>query len=242
MVRPLLKGFWKIWPIEFDLERLRFPDEHDLDQIEHIGLALSKAHGSHSGLFFKDSFGITKLIQFSGGASTVEIPVDDDKFVWSIPKLEPEQLLQIAMLCEELERAPSRIPYRWRFSEEARLVPGVFFAAVDGCEGLTCATFIALLCLQCGVRLLKLDGWWPDREDRRYQTDFIKSTIAPTHPHLASVFRRELGAYRFRPEDICSAGLFEHHPAGFFEIRHVGLIVSAMTVSYYQRAGIHSRT
>lgn len=237
MVQPLLRGFWRIWPVDFDIGRLHFPDRNDLGKIEHVGLALSRQHDSHSGLFFKDSLGTTKLIQFSGGYSRVEVPIDDNEFVWSVPDLEPEQLLQIAVLCEELESAPARIQYRWGFSEEAKLVPGVFFAAVDGCEGLTCATFIALLCLQCGVRLLRFDGWWPDKEDRQYQIEFI-ARIAPDRPDLVPVFRQDLGAYRFRPEDVCSAGLFRRHPVGFFKIRQAGSFVSTEIDNYYRRVGL----
>lgn len=112
----------------------------------------------------------------------------------------------------------------------------MYFA--QGSEGLTCATFVAHVCLQAGVRLLDFKGWWHDWEDFQFQEEFIETTLPRHRPELVPQFKRDLGVYRFRPEDVCSSGLFDKHPVGFFRARYVGEKIMASARDYYARSGL----
>jgi hypothetical protein len=84
-------------------------------------------------------------------------------------------------------------------------------------HGLTCATFVLGVFHSVGLPLIQYDTWPQRREGdeewQRYIIEALKQTNAsPEHIQLVE---SEIGAVRYRPEDVAGAGAAEGIPTAF---------------------------
>ncbi|WP_291997005.1 hypothetical protein [Candidatus Accumulibacter sp. ACC012] len=78
-------------------------------------------------------------------------------------------------------------------------------------RGLTCATFILVVLRRNGFELLKTDDWGDRPGDAEWQNQIIEvlDRCAPEH---AEAMKQDIGASRFRPEEVAGGMISEGIP------------------------------
>lgn len=231
------------WPINCRFEKLNNEAGSSFSVADGLAIAFSAVHPSgHAGVVFCDALGIPRLLHYCGGPDAkIEKISGNLEYVWATPKLLEEQVLQMTALCDLAASSNLSLSYRFRFSEQAKFhdrAGQLYFIPTAECPGLTCATFIMLLFLQCGVKLLDIERWRNSDEDTEFMHRFIRDQIAPRYPHLVQVFSQDLGAKRFRPDDVIASALFEHIPTSFRNTRLAGPVIREYAYKHYDSFGI----
>jgi hypothetical protein len=238
-------SFFAIWPIEFDVAGLRFPDSDHANNLTGIALAFSAEHLSgHAAVLYPLSPGDVRVLHYSGEVH--HDPLGHPYYVWSSLSLEDEQVRQVRRLCYLIARSSAygslQIEYAYPFAESARFEIHngmVYFIPSGECTGLTCATFVMLVLLTCGVRLLNLKTWKSTHEDRAAIQQTVDRLLGDARfGHLIPAFERDIRTNRYQPDDVVATALLPEVPVDFFPARLVGRFVRTRTYKYSDRANL----
>lgn len=139
------------------------------------------------------------------------------KYVWVDPAVHERRAKQVAAFCRLVWRQNGRsIPYGFSPPSDC-FDPGTArFLFGNTTLGLTCATFVIAVFHAVGLRLLDLDSWPQRADDESWQRrilDVLRQHGA-SPDHVRSV-EAELGAERFRPEEVGGASAHRPWPVEF---------------------------
>jgi hypothetical protein len=127
---------------------------------------------------------------------------------WIDPPVLPERLRNFAALCRRVWRKNQQggIPYAFSNPDGAFDLNTSAFLIGPTRFGLTCATFVLELFNHAGLSLAILDTWPAERPgDREWQQAIIvKLEGRATSAHIEHL-RSEIGAARYRPEEVGAA-------------------------------------
>lgn len=176
----------------------------------------------HTGVFYWDPESQTvRLLDLAWHCHLRDKLADDERYFWIDPIILPARLRQVAAMCRMIWRSNgSDVPYA--FSQ-----PSDFFDALTGelllsptRLGLTCATFVLAVFEAAGLRLIKYETWPTQREgDLDWQQNIVALLRqgGAANEHIEAV-SRELGAARFRPEEVASAATLSPLPVSFRDV------------------------
>ena len=146
--------------------------------------------------------------------------------VWTAPGVPAKRQRILAAFCRRVWRKNEKngIPYAFS-NPEGTLDPATGDFLIGPTRfGLTCASFVLAAFHAAGLQLAKYESWPADRKgDREWQ----QSIIAQLENGQAEVehmnhLRTEIGAVRFRPEEVAAATAIAPPPASFEHVESLG--------------------
>lgn len=155
----------------------------------------------------------------------------DRHCLWIDPPIPPVRAVQLAAFCRKLARRNrDKIPYALSAPSDCFDASTGDYRPQEGTHGLTCATFVMAVFQAVGLRLVKADTWQTRDEDREWQAKVIRTLLAGRvdQRHI-DVVRGELGALRFRPEEVAGAAAHEPWPVAFVDaVRNAETILTRL--------------
>ncbi len=143
----------------------------------------------------------------------------EPNYNWVDPDIHPLRLRQVAAMCRRIlnANADNKIPYA--FSEPGECFDPKTYQYLVGESnlGLTCATFVLAVFHATGLQLADYDSWPVDRDgDNEWQQEMIETLIehGADDDHVDGV-KSQVGAKRYRPEEVAGAGTSDVIPATF---------------------------
>lgn len=219
------------------MERIHRSSDKGFAEITHAAIAIQSAgeNQRHTGILYTDPESSEVKLLHLAWHFDLRLQSPSDKYLWVDPLINPNRLRQVSAICRMILRAnPQGIPYAFSLPHDAFDSETGRFLIGPTRLGLTCATFVLAVFEAAGLRLIKFDGW-PSREpeDSNWQNDILyKLSTAdpvPDPEHIEGV-RNEIGACRFRPEDVAGASICKPLPADFDATSEKAqLILTALT-------------
>jgi len=146
--------------------------------------------------------------------------------VWVPPSVPAERQRIIAAFCRRVWRKNARdgIPYAFSNPQESFNPATAAFLIGPTRFGLTCASFVFAVFDAAGLRLAEYESWPVNRPgDGQWQETIIgqleSQTVGQAHiNHL----RSEIGAVRYRPEEVVASTALAPPPLAFAEAEQLG--------------------
>lgn len=137
----------------------------------------------------------------------------------------PDRLLNLAAFCRRVWKKNSQggIPYAFSNSENAFDLSSGAFIVGPTRFGLTCATFVIAVFDRVGLHLVDVSSWEKERPgDREWQEQIVeKLKDRADQSHILHI-QSEVGAARFRPEEVAAAGTVAPPAARLEHIESIG--------------------
>jgi hypothetical protein len=206
------------------IERLKFSEAVQFAVAVAIGRINPPPHNTHAGVIYKDRDGL-RMIHLGWHHQLHDSEWRfGQNYAYVVPEVPPERANAVAALCRLIRRKQPGIPYAFRLVEDVRfeMTTGDIVLS-KGASGLNCSSFVLIVFLQAGIRLIQLETWEERPEDREWQQyllDLLIRTSAPSG-HVEAV-RTEIGCARVRPEEVAGACLEQDLPASFARCRDNG--------------------
>lgn len=147
-----------------------------------------------------------------------DVPLYDDnpsKGLWVRPTVPVATLEAVALRLRQMHAtAPGeRLPFGFEKGSTKITRRGRW--AISGGSGLNCSTFVMVVFESVNCPLIDLPTWEERGETRRTEDIGVQMSLvdalASDHPKVAERLKGEVGATRFRPEEIAAAtGLLPH--------------------------------
>ena len=206
------------------IERLNFSEQETIGVAIAIGRINAPPHNTHTGVIYRDRDGL-RMIHLGWHHQLHDWQWKyNENYAYVIPSIPQERANAVAALCRLVRRKHPRIPYAFRLVEDLRfnMTTGDIILS-KGAYGLNCATFVVIIFLEVGIRLIELKIWEARTEDAEWQQQLLGLLIATNAPteHIEAV-RTETGCARIRPEEVAGACLEEKLPASFTQSRDNG--------------------
>jgi len=171
----------------------------------------------------------------------LELRNDEPKpeYVWVDPPIPSARARQVAAFCRKVWRQNGRrVPYAFSVPNDCfNSVTGQFLFGPSR-HGLTCATFVLAVFQATGFKMIDERTWRTRPDDGEWQqriVGMLRSKGAdPTH--VAAV-ENEIGAARFRPEDVGGAAAHKPWPVLFEEATRIGNGIVRLLNADSPRAG-----
>jgi hypothetical protein len=214
------------------MERVHRANERTFSQVRHLAVAIRSIAPDqrHMGLLHYDGGGV-RLLHLRWHHVLSNEPASD-AYIWVDPAINSQRLRQVAAICRRVwESNQTGIPYAFSAPNDCFDVDTGQFLLGETRLGLTCSSFVLAVFHAAGLQLVDYDSWPTDRsDDQHWQTAIIKSLIetGAAEQHINAV-RKEIGAVRFRPEEVAGAATLSSLPANFQQASAVGkMIVSQL--------------
>lgn len=138
-------------------------------------------------------------------------------YIWIDPDIHPARARQVSAFCRMVWRQnKKRIPYAFSVPNDCFGASTGRFLFGDSRFGLTCSTFVIAVFQATGLYMLELDSWPTRPDDAVWQQQIIaalqKTGADPAH---IAILTQEIGAVRFRPEEVGGAAAHAPWPARF---------------------------
>jgi hypothetical protein len=222
LLSSLLGVPWRLRGHRMRIEHLFTQQERPLSFLAHVGIAVRCVERAyqHIGILHRDvSAGDVMLLHLAWHHDLRNHRPGND-YLWIDIPLSHFHLRQIAAICRLIgEGNPDGLPYA--FSP-----PNGCFDATTGRfligptrYGLTCASFVLAVFETAGLPLVRYETWPNQRPDDRNWQEFVLSRLRDSNPrasdaHIAAL-QEEIGAVRYRPEEVASAATLTDIPASF---------------------------
>lgn len=200
--------------------RLFTDQQSSFAEIRHVAVAIAvvRPGQQHAGILHKEE--VLNEVRLAHLAWHNQLRDDHpkDSYLWIDPPIPTLRARQVAARCRQILRANKRgIPYAFSpptdcFDHETG---GFLFGPTR--VGLTCAAFILAVFDSAGIRLADYSTW-PQRRDgdcewQQFVIEQLKQGGASLE-HMDLV-KREIGAVRYRPEDVAGCAAADKLPCPF---------------------------
>jgi len=181
----------------------------------------------HIGVMHRDSNG---QLQFLHLAWHCRLQNDDHRpeylSLWVAPSVPAERQRIIAAFCRRVWRKNERdgIPYAFSNPQDSLDPATGEFLVGPTRFGLTCSSFVLALFHAAGLQLAVYESWPADRAgDREWQQSII-AELESKHTEQRHIdhLRSEIGAVRFRPEEVAASAAHAPPPAEFQRAEPLG--------------------
>jgi len=139
--------------------------------------------------------------------------------LWVVPAVPTARQRSVAAFCRRVWRKNGQDGIPYAFSDPAASFDSVTgeFLIGPSLFGLTCASFVLALFHAAGLPLADYDSWPVDRSGDREWQEKIVATLESQQveqQHLEHL-RSEIGAVRYRPEEVVAATILAPPPTSF---------------------------
>jgi hypothetical protein len=193
------------------------------DELSFLGVAVCEVDADqiHVGFLYKLDDGEVRLCHFARHFALRDHPPSPN-YLWQNMGLDETSRHFVAAYVANYRINPANIPFG--------IDPGgACFDSVTGDfirpplgKGLTCATFIIAILKANGFSLL-IENQWPNRPDDDEWQEKILRVLAEhcDDPEHFEAAERDIGAKRYRPEEVAGAATLEAWPVEFNDARSV---------------------
>ncbi|HWC59576.1 MAG TPA: hypothetical protein VHC44_07765 [Verrucomicrobiae bacterium] len=195
-----------------------------VSELDHVAIAITSVRNKpgqhHVGVLHKDESSREVRMLHLAWHNQLRNSVPKTSYAWVVPPIPKRRARQVAAFCRKVHRANiSGIPYAFSLASDCfDEQTGAFLVGPERL-GLTCASFVLGIFHSTGLPLLQYDTWPKKRDgDEEWQRRVIENLkqSGASQEHIQGV-ESELGAIRYRPEDVAGAGASESIPASFDE-------------------------
>jgi hypothetical protein len=197
--------------------------EAAFDTVSWLGVAIRFVDGNrtHSGFLIKLDDQPTMLCHFAWHRDLRFFP-PSNHYLWADAGLDQPNREYLAAWIGNLHQNAANIPYGLDANGSCFDRDTGQFLPLPVGKGLTCATFMIAVLKSLGYPFLKEDEWQPRRDDLEFQQAIVDALArdGADPAHIAGV-QNDVGAKRFRPEEVVGAGTIPDWPVGFQNARTV---------------------
>lgn len=201
-----MSATWINDPVQMPYAKIRFAA---------VGITNPQPGQMHAALLYENANGEIHALHFCWHHRWRDEAAPPGYF-WAQPAVRPSIARSLAALCRMVaeQRALGEIPFAFRIDPLALFDRGTGrFLGPEG-QGLTCATFVLAMFASIGLKLV-LGSDWPQRACDRDWQGRVLQLLAAHDPVHASLLRSELGAIRYRPEEVIAAAAQKTRPVPF---------------------------
>lgn len=187
-----------------------------------VAVYLSGEGQLHSGILLRDEEIEDAVLLHLCWHCKLTLNAPPSQYLWILPCINTRRSRQLAIYCRRLWRTNDRnVPYAFSCPNDIFDKESGKFLLGKTKYGLTCSSFVLAVFLAQGIQLI--DGTeWPRRlgdiEWQKQILTMLKEHAAPEH--IASV-ESEIGAVRYRPEEVAGAAALAPPAATFTAIQPV---------------------
>lgn len=145
--------------------------------------------------------------------------------LWIAPNYPEPRLRSLAAWCRRIWKANSNdgIPYAFSHPDDCFDIATAKFLMGPSVFGLTCASFVLAVLDRAGLRLVDYSTWPIGREgDQEWQEKIITDLSRRAASEHIEHVRSEIGAVRYRPEEVAAAVAHAPPPAPFDIAAEIG--------------------
>ena len=214
------------------MERVFVIAEQPLDKSLFVAIAIGESESDqrHIGILHRTQGSAPEFLHLAWHCRLHnDALLPDYMTLWVRPAASTERLRSVAALCRRIWKKHSigGIPYA--FSKPTRSIDATTGEHLQGPSqfGLTCASFVLAVFQATGLQLAEYETWPTDRPgDREWQQQIIEKLAGRATPEHIEHLRNELGAVRFRPEEVAAAATLAPPPANFEPAAQLGLQIA----------------
>jgi hypothetical protein len=203
--------------------------ERPFESLEHVGIVITllreQSGQQHVGILHRDESAEVVRVLHLAWHHNLRNSIPKASYAWIAPTIPGRRARQVAAFCRRVIRMnPAGIPYAFSPATDCfNAQTGEFLLGANR-KGLTCASFVLAVFHSTGLPLIQYDSWPTDRPgDEQWQRHIIEQLKADnaSPEHIRDV-EAEIGAIRYRPEDVAGAGASDELPAGFIVAEKLG--------------------
>jgi len=196
--------------------------EDSLVHLEHVAVAITvlpeRPGQHHVGILHKNESVPEICLLHLAWHNELKNSRPKPTYLWVTPPIPKERARQVAAFCRRVYKVnPSGIPYAFSSASDCFDKQTGEFMAGPNRYGLTCATFVLGVFHSVGLPLVQYATWPKTREgDNEWQRHIIEQLKENgASPEHISHVQSEVGAVRFRPEDVAGASAADSIPTPF---------------------------
>jgi len=211
------------------LERVHKTADRAFAEVRHVALALKaidamQRQQRHIGILYEtDTTGSLLMLHL---AWHLDLQNDQPKseYIWVDPMIAPARAKQVAAFCRKVWRQNGkRVPYAFGVPNDCFDSTTGQFLFGPSRHGLTCATFVLAVFQATGFKLIDESTWRSRPGDVEWQQGIVGALrLKGADPSHVAAVENEVGAARFRPEDVGGAAAHEPWPVSFEEATRIG--------------------
>jgi len=200
--------------------RLYSSQQRPFADIRHVAVAIAAVRNGqqHVGILRQAEVIDEVKLGHSAWHNQLKDSQPKDCYLWFDPPIPTRRARQVAARCRQILRANERgIPYAFSPPNDCFDLRTGDFLLGPLRVGLTCASFVLAVFDAAGLRLAEYSSW-PERRtgDAEWQQFIIEqleeSGAGAEHVDLV---RKEIGAIRYRPEDVAGCAASDQLPCPF---------------------------
>jgi len=202
------------------MDRVHSVDEKPFEGVQHAAVAIRGSVGGqrHLGILHRDIDSNSVLMLHLAWHHQLRNESPKPAYLWVDPAIHPRRLAQVAAICRLIWRMNQKGGLPYGFSP-----PNDCFDAKTGRyllgptqHGLTCATFVLAVFHRAGLQLVQYETWPIGREgDVEWQRNIVAMLQQGASTEHIEAVSSELGAVRYRPEEVAGAVTMSALPVDF---------------------------
>ena len=200
--------------------RLYSSQQRSFSEIRHVAvvIAVVRQGQQHAGILHKEETLDEVLLAHLAWHNQLKNSEPKDAYLWIDPPIPTLRARQVAARCRQILRANKRgIPYAFSAPNDSFDDETGSFLFGPTRAGLTCASFVLAVFDSAGIRLANYATWPQQRDGDLEWQQFIIEQLeedGADAEHVAFV-RNEIGAVRYRPEDVAGCAAADQLPCRF---------------------------
>jgi len=211
------------------IERLFTQRQRAFSSIAHAAIAIRSVGSAqrHIGVLHREGGSDDVVLLHLAWHHDLRNQPPGPNYLWIDMPIPAIRLRQVAAICRKVWRSnQGDVPYAFSPPNDCFDESTGRFLLGPTRHGLTCATFVLAVFETAGLPLVQYETW-PDRgaEDRQWQEFVVRqlreSNLPASNEHIAAV-QSEIGAIRFRPEEVAGAATVSELPAAFDLVQPLG--------------------
>jgi hypothetical protein len=167
-------------------------------------------------------------MKFENNLGVRQLP---DEFFWTTVKLDPQEVLQIAVFVElVIEREKTYpLPYSFIYTPDGFDAAGRISQGV----GFTCATFVVAIFDRLKFHVVDLASWRVrPKQDARFRDRIIRLANKLGYNELAARLKTEPYDFRLKPWELCGSAAHNRYPVRFCQAKKFAKVVSKLVRKY----------
>ncbi len=210
------------------MDRVHAFAERPVDESQFVAVAIGESgvDQRHIGILHRRDGAAPELLHLAWHCrlkNDTELPAY--LTIWVAPSALQERLRNVAALCRRVWRknGSGGIPYAFSSPQESFDAGTGAFLIGSTRYGLTCASFVLAIFDAAGLRIAEYSSWPVNRDgDCKWQEKIIECLSDHAEQEHIDHLRGEIGAVRFRPEEVAAAAAIAPPPTSFDAAAELG--------------------
>ena len=201
-------------------------NQGDQPPIAAVAIRLIDHPATHVGLAYQvdDEGTQLKLLHLAFHNDLRNDPLNistESRYFLLIPHLHPTRLEFLATRCRQVAKRRPDLPYGFRLQRDAIFNDQGEYLVKDD-RGLTCSSFVIVLCRSAQIHLVNEATWVPRQVDVKRHESLLQFLQGVASPEWVRKIAEDVRTIRVRPEETAGACLSNTLPVSFAEAESLG--------------------